>query len=256
MRTSYAAGVSDVLDPHPRLALLHLRTSRRHAPWFQEKLDVLNDATVRVAERLGWRVEPVASAEAGVEATLATVDRADAVVLMGGEDVDPRTYGGPLDYPGSGMHEPLADEAHLAAVRRCVEAGTPLLGLCRGLQLVNVALGGTLVAHLPTVSGHRHPDDFVRNRVRLVGTALEGDVDAEQDVRCTHHQAVDRLGDGLVVAALAGDGVVEAAVHETAPVTGVQWHPEHPDTADDQLAALLERLRRQAAEATTLSVAG
>lgn len=248
--------MTDVLDPRPRLALLHLRTERPHAPWFQQKLDVLNDATVRVAERLGWQVDPVASAEMGVEATLVAVDRADAVVLMGGEDVDPRTYGGPVDYPGSGMHEPLADEAHLAAVRRCVETGTPLLGVCRGLQLVNVALGGTLVPHLPTVSGHRHPDDFVRNRVRLVGPALIREVDAEQDVRCTHHQAVDRLGEGLVVAALADDGVVEAAVHETAPVTGVQWHPEHPDTADDQLAALLRRLADQVAAASTLSAAG
>ncbi len=254
-RTSYAAVVSDVLDPRPRLALLHLRTQRPQAPRFQQKLDVLNAATVRVAERLGWQVEPVASAEAGAEVTLAAVGRADAVVLMGGEDVDPATYGGPAVYPGSGEHEPLADAAHLAAVRLCVESGTPLLGICRGLQLVNVALGGTLVPHLPTTSGHRHPDDFVRNRVRLVGPALVRDVDAEQDVRCTHHQAVDRLGDGLVVAALAADGVVEAAVHESAPVTGVQWHPEHPDTADDQLAALLQRLADQVADAATLSAA-
>jgi len=248
--------VTDVLPPRPRLALLHLRTERPHAPWFQQKLDVLNDATVRVAERLGWQVDPVASAETGVEATLAAVDRADAVVLMGGEDVDPRTYGGPVDYPGSGGHEPVADAAHLAAVRRCVATGTPLLGVCRGLQLVNVALGGTLVPHLPTVDRHRHPDDFVRNRVRLAGAALVREVDAEQAVRCTHHQAVDRLGAGLVVAVTADDGVVEALVHRTAPVTGVQWHPEHPATADEQLAALLRRLVEQADGASTLSAAG
>jgi len=255
-RRAYASCVTDSpAGPAPRLALLHLRTERPDAPWFQQKLDVLNDATTRVARRLGWEVVPVASAEVGVEATLAAVEAADAVVVMGGEDVDPATYGGPLVCPGSGQHEPVADAAHLEAVRRCRDTGTPLLGICRGLQLVNVALGGTLVPHLPTTDAHRHPDGFVRNRVRLVGPALAAEVDPEQDVRCTHHQAVDRLGDGLVVAAMADDGVVEAAVHADAPITGVQWHPEHPDTADEQLAALLERLRAQTA-AVALPVAG
>jgi putative glutamine amidotransferase len=64
-------------------------------------------------------------------------------------------------------------------------------------------------------------------------------------VRCTHHQAVGELGDGLTVVARAGDGVVEAVLHEDAPLTGVQWHPEHPDVAVDQLTSLLERMRGQ-----------
>lgn len=240
----------------PRLALLHLRTARPEAPWFQARLDVLNAATTRVAERLGWRVVPLASAEHDPAATLAAVDAADAVVLMGGEDVDPAAYGGPRDYPGSGMHEPLADAAHLAAVRRCRDTGTPLLGICRGLQLVNVALGGTLVPHLPTTDAHRGPEGFVRTRVRLTTPNLAADVDAGQDVRCTHHQAVDRLAEGLVVAAVAPDGVVEAAVHAAAPITGVQWHPEHPETADDQLTALLRRLLAQVEAARRLPAAG
>jgi len=229
----------------PVLALLHLRTERPHDPAFQRALDALNAPTVRVARDQGWEVVPVASAEVAPEVTADVVARADAVVIMGGEDVDPRFYGGPLSYPGSGHHEPLADRAHIAAVRQCLESGTPLLGICRGLQIINVALGGTLVQHLPTTAGHRNDGDdhFVRNRVTLVGDELGVAVDPTAEVRCTHHQAVDRIGRDLVVAARAADGVVEAAVHRSAPIAGVQWHPEHPDTADTQLAPLLGRLR-------------
>lgn len=241
----------------PLLAMLHLRTSRPAAPDFQVALDALNAPTVRVAEQLGWEVVPVASAEVDRSVTAALVARADAVVVMGGEDVDPALYGGPTTYPGSGHHEPLADLAHLDAVRACIETGTPLLGICRGLQIMNVALGGTLVQHLPTSAGHRATGDdhFVRNRVTVTDASLATVVDAREDVRCTHHQAVDRLGDGLVVAALAADGVVEAVVHETAPLTGVQWHPEHPQTADAQLALLLLRLASQLDDGSLTTVA-
>ncbi|WP_172806392.1 gamma-glutamyl-gamma-aminobutyrate hydrolase family protein [Aeromicrobium choanae] len=232
----------------PMLAMLHLRTRRPHDPTFQVALDALNAPTIRVAEHLGWDVVPVASAEVDPTVTADLVDRADAVVLMGGEDVDPAFYGGPSTYPGSGHHEPDADRAHIDAVHRCLEAGTPLLGICRGLQVLNVALGGSLVPHLTSPQLHRAAGDdhFVRTRVTVTHQGLGASVDASQDVRCAHHQAVDRLGDGLVVAARAADGVIEALVHETAPITAVQWHPEHAETADGQLGALLRRLTEQA----------
>ena len=231
----------------PILAVLHLRTSRPHAPAFQVTLDALNAPTIRVAQQLGWDVVPIASAEVDPAVSAALVDRAAAVVLMGGEDIDPSFYGGSATYPGSGHHEPDADRAHIDAVHRCLAAGTPLLGICRGLQVLNVALGGTLVQHLP--SSHRHraegDDHFVRNRVIVTHEGLAASVDPAQDVRCAHHQAVDRLGNGLVVAARAADGVVEAVVHESTPFTAIQWHPEHAETADDQLGALLLRLAGQ-----------
>ncbi len=231
----------------PLLAVLHLRTDRPHAPDFQVALDALNAPTMRVARALGWEVVPVACAEVALATTVDLVARADAVVLMGGEDVDPSFYAGPAAYPGSGQHEPEADRAHIAAVHQCLESGTPLLGICRGQQIVNVALGGTLVQDLPTTHLHRATgeDHFVRNLVTVSHPSLAQAVDATQHVRCTHHQAIDRLGDGLVVAARAQDGVVEAVVHERAPITAVQWHPEHPDTADAQLTRLLERLATQ-----------
>ena len=87
----------------------------------------------------------------------------------------------------------------------------------------------------------------MRNLVTITDPHLAESVDATQEVRCTHRQAIDRLAEGLVVAARAQDGVVEAVIHESAPVTAVQWHPEHPVTAPTQLAALLRRLRAQCA---------
>lgn len=235
----------------PVLALLHLRTGRPDAPVFQSELDGLNAATARVAHSQGWHVVSVASAEVDPDATTDAVARADAVVLMGGEDVDPTFYDAPVAYPGSGRHEPLADRAHIDAVHQCLASGTPLLGICRGLQVLNVALGGTLVPHLPTTDRHRieDADPFVRNLVTVTDPRLAEAVDATQEVRCSHHQAIDRVAEGLVVAARAEDGVVEAVIHESAPVTGVQWHPEHPVTAPTQLAALLRRLRAQCAVA-------
>ncbi|HWV50835.1 MAG TPA: gamma-glutamyl-gamma-aminobutyrate hydrolase family protein [Microbacterium sp.] len=232
------------------VALLHLRTRRPHAAGYQAELDALNASAVRTVARMGWEPVLVPTAELPTAETHAAARRADLIVLMGGEDVDPRLYGVRVDYPGSGHHEPRTDSTHIAVVLEAMQHHKPVLGICRGMQVLNVALGGTLVQHLPTVERHRGSagtDPFVRTVVRIESeTDLDADVDAAQSVRCTHHQAVDVLGTGLRVAARAADGVVEAVVHESAPLTGVQWHPEHPATAEEQLAPLLRRLERQA----------
>lgn len=232
------------------VALLHLRTRRPHAAGYQAELDALNASAVRTVARMGWEPLLVPTAELPTAETHAAARRADLIVLMGGEDVDPRLYGVRVDYPGSGHHEPRTDSTHIAVVLEAMQHHKPVLGICRGMQVINVALGGTLVQHLPTVERHRGSagtDPFVRTVVRIESeTDLDADVDAAQSVRCTHHQAVDVLGTGLRVAARAADGVVEAVVHESAPLTGVQWHPEHPATAEEQLAPLLRRLERQA----------
>ncbi|MGF6821802.1 putative glutamine amidotransferase [Microbacterium sp. ZKA21] len=232
------------------VALLHLRTRRPHAAGYQAELDALNASAARTVMRLGWEPVLVPTAELPTADTHAAARAADLIVLMGGEDVDPRLYGVRVDYPGSGHHEPRTDSTHIAVVLEAMQHHKPVLGICRGMQVINVALGGTLVQHLPTVERHRGAagsDPFVRTAVRIESeTDLDADVDVAQTVRCTHHQAVDALGTGLRVAAHAADGVIEAVVHESAPLTGVQWHPEHPATADAQLAPLLRRLERQA----------
>jgi putative glutamine amidotransferase len=124
----------------------------------------------------------------------------------------------------------------------------PLVGICRGMQLVNVALGGDLVQHLP---GDAHvrtgasDDSMVDHDVRLdpasdLAARLRGDA---FDVRSSHHQAVARLGAGLAAVAWADDGTVEAVEHREAPLWCVQWHPEDSRAQGDVLTGLLEAAR-------------
>lgn len=232
-----------------KLALLHLADARPHDEEFQTMLDELNASTRDAALANGWRVELVPSGELPIEATLDAVDGADAVIVMGGEDVSPELYGGAKQYPGMGHLDRAADEAHLAAIRAAIDRGTPLLGICRGLQLINVALGGTLIQHLEGSRSHsgsgRGWDLFAPHEIEVdEGSDLCTDVPREA-VYCGHHQAIDRLGDELRVVARARDGGIEAVAHTSAPVTGVQWHPEFTATAASQVPPLLDRLRRQ-----------
>lgn len=222
-----------------RVVLLHVRDERPHAERYQQLLDELNDAALAALRAAGWRPELVATAHAERATVLARARSADAIVIMGGEDVDPRLYGGRTDYPGSGGHEPRSDATLIAVTLDAIAREAPLLAICRGHQLLNVALGGTLVEHL---DGHRDPgaEVFVQTPLQDVAAPLAAAPLPPDAVRCTHHQAIDRLADGLRVLALAQDGVVEAVAHETAPVLGVQWHPEHPQVAAAQLPALLD----------------
>jgi gamma-glutamyl-gamma-aminobutyrate hydrolase PuuD len=176
------------------------------------------------------------------------VERVDAVLLSGGRDVDPGRYGAD-PHPATGAH-PERDAAELAVLHRALELRLPVLGVCRGAQLLNVALGGTLHQHLPDVVGHdgHNPKlgEFSDVDVRLdpagrVGAAVGPDV----LVRCHHHQAVDAVAPGLVATGWAADGTVEAVEHAGHPfVVGVQWHPEE-DAADIRLvAALVDAARR------------
>lgn len=162
------------------------------------------------------------------------LDRVDGVLLLGGSDIDPSIYGAHPD-PHLEATFPERDEFEIALVQAALQRGRPVLGICRGMQVINVALGGTLIQHLVDGSGrtsHR------RNRGSFAGTEHEvvldeGSLVAEavgehrHIARCHHHQSIDRLGDGLVVSGRAADGVAEAL--EAADgrwLLGVEWHPE------------------------------
>ncbi|WP_241827108.1 gamma-glutamyl-gamma-aminobutyrate hydrolase family protein [Streptomyces graminilatus] len=157
----------------------------------------------------------------------AVVARLDGVVIAGGPDVDPARYGAERD-PRTGPPAEARDAWELALIEAALATGTPLLGICRGMQLLNVALGGTLVQH---IDGHAEsPGVFGAHTVKPVpGTRYADAVPEATTVPTFHHQAVDRLGRGLMASAYAEDGTVEAVEAEdpgSGWVLGVQWHPE------------------------------
>jgi putative glutamine amidotransferase len=172
---------------------------------------------------------------------------------MGGEDIAPVFYGGATGYEGESAHFPAADEGQIALVRRALERGTPLLGICRGHQIINVALGGTIIQHLGDMTVHKNhgvPIERIMSShaVDLTpGSAVAALLDADRvHVQSAHHQAIASVGEGLVVVGRTPEGEIEAIEHATAPIVGVQWHPEDPGAPEGQLAALLASLDRVA----------
>ncbi|AMW09449.1 gamma-glutamyl-gamma-aminobutyrate hydrolase [Streptomyces qaidamensis] len=156
------------------------------------------------------------------------VARLDGLVIAGGPDVEPVRYGAERE-ERTGPPAPDRDAWELGLIDAALAAGVPLLGICRGMQLLNVALGGTLVQH---IDGHAEVVGvFGGHAVKPVpGSLYAGVVPEETFVPTYHHQAVDRLGDGLVPSAYAADGTVEAVELPSADwVLGVQWHPEMGD---------------------------
>ncbi|WP_330456807.1 gamma-glutamyl-gamma-aminobutyrate hydrolase family protein [Streptomyces sp. NBC_00820] len=160
------------------------------------------------------------------ERAAAAVARLDGLVVAGGPDVDPGRYGAERSAL-TGPPAPERDAWELALIGAALAARVPLLGVCRGMQLLNVALGGTLVQHL---DGHAEiVGAYGRHPVKPVpGTLYAAIAPEETSVPTYHHQAVERLGEGLVPSAYAVDGTVEAVElpPERGWVLGVQWHPE------------------------------
>jgi putative glutamine amidotransferase len=179
------------------------------------------------------------------------LDRLDGLMLAGGCDVDPDFYGAERD-PHTVNTVPARDEIELALARRAIERDIPLLGICRGMQVINVARGGTLLQHLPDVVGHgehrRTPGTFDGNDhgVVLDGGSLAARAAGEEQhtTLSHHHQGVDRIGEGLIVTGRSTlDDLPEAIEDpERAYLLGVQWHPE-ADTASQIVGSLVERAR-------------
>ena len=165
------------------------------------------------------------------EIASSVIDSLDGLVITGGYDLDPATYG-QQPHPTTDQPRTARDAFEFALLRGALQRGLPVLGICRGIQVLNVAFGGTLHQHLPEVLGHKgHRAGggvFTRLPVHTVaGTRLAALLGESAEGPCYHHQAVDKVGDGLVVSAWDAEGVVEALeLPGDAFVLAVQWHPE------------------------------
>ncbi|CAN5364454.1 hypothetical protein BH09ACT6_BH09ACT6_01650 [soil metagenome] len=231
------------------LAVVEVTRSRPERADYHAYVDLLNSTVVSEAERLGYTVLRVGAADVGTEVLLELTCGADAIVVMGGEDIAPRFYGAASGYPGESPHYDTADEAQIALVKRAVRERTPLLGICRGLQIINVALGGTLHQDLGEQTSHKNTgvpveSTMTRHHVELSRTSrLAAHLGSTRvGVQSAHHQAANVIGDGLVVVGIAEDGTPEAIEHVLAPLVGVQWHPEDPGAPTGQLTLLLGAL--------------
>ena len=176
------------------------------------------------------------------------VSRIDGLVIAGGADVDPDRYAAPERHPEVQEARHDRDAMEIALATAAAEADLPLLGICRGMQLLNVALGGTLIQHLPDDLGHcdhrRHLGSFdnADHDVRLAPGSIAAEACGEllHTTKSHHHQAVDRLGDGLAATGWSVlDDLVEAIeVPDARWALGVQWHPE-VDPRSGVVAALV-----------------
>jgi putative glutamine amidotransferase len=184
------------------------------------------------------------------------LDRLDGLILSGGIDLDPALYGAER-HPETQGFQTDRDEFEVAMARRAIERDLPLLGICRGMQVMNVAAGGTLHQHLPESHGHsdhrRVPGSFdgADHEVRLTPQSLAARAAGEllHPTKSHHHQGVDRIGDGYVITGLSMlDELAEAIeLPDRRFALGVQWHPE-ADEHSRVIASLVEAARAHQAD--------
>jgi putative glutamine amidotransferase len=177
----------------------------------------------------------------------------DGLLLLGGPDVDPALYGG-SPHPTITGTDADDDRFEIALTLAALADDVPVLAICRGIQVLNVALGGTLVAHLPELAGvGAHGRPGIPNGAAVNKVALEPDsmlattMGAERvTCSCHHHQALDRLGDAVRVSARADDGVIEGVEVDGAWALAVQWHPEDTAGTDPAQQRLFDALVSEA----------
>ena len=224
----------------PRIALTTSRGTVDH-----NSVELVNRAFVDAVVHAGGMpfVLPVLDRGDAEDALAA----ADGLLLTGGGDVEPARYGAP-PAPEIFSVDPERDAFEVALVLAALRVGLPVLGICRGCQVVNVAMGGSLVQHIPTLTGRDHcekqRDSQPVHEVDVTPGSLLASVlgATDIDVNSLHHQAVDRVGVGLQAVAWSDDGVVEG-IEAVIParLIGVQWHPEllRGDPVNERLFAWL-----------------
>jgi len=228
----------------PVIGITTYVTPAKWGSWDQQAA-LVPAAYVEAIQRAGGRPLLVPPSEDGVDETL---DALDGVLFSGGSDLDPELYEQDAHDETVGTH-PERDRAELALLEAALARDMPVLAVCRGSQVLNVARGGDLVQHLPDVVGdekHKHtPGTFADHDVTLEdGTRLASLLGDRAPVKSHHHQGFGRVGDGLRVAAHAEDGTIEAVEDPNRRFAlGVLWHPE---AGEDM--RLFEELVREAGE--------
>jgi len=214
----------------PVIGITTYVTDARFGDWEAESA-LVPSAYVNAIERAGGRPLLVPPSEEGIDETL---DALHGIVFSGGSDLDPETYGQDPHPETTGV-APERDRAELALLQGALARDLPVLAVCRGSQVMNVALGGDLVQHLPEVVGdekHKHTaGEFADHDVDLEpGTRLAAMLGDRAPVKSHHHQGFGRLGGGLREAARAEDGTLEAIEDpERRFALGVLWHPEEAE---------------------------
>jgi putative glutamine amidotransferase len=215
--------------PRPLVALTSYHEPAKWGVWDQVPAALLPWAYVRQIADAGGAPILLPPEPSAVPDVLA---RVDALLLTGGPDVDPARYGASRD-PATQPARPARDESELTALAVAEERGIPVLAICRGIQLLNVARGGSLHQHLPA-HAPRTPGRYDSTQIRIAaGTRMAAALGESVTLLCAHHQGIDQVGTGLKAVAWAEDGTIEGTEDPSAPfLVGVQSHPEEgPDTA-------------------------
>jgi putative glutamine amidotransferase len=225
-------------------------TALERARWsvWDQQAYLLPRSYIRSIQRAGGLALMLPPDEATERDPDQLLDLIDGLILAGGADIDPGSYG-EASHPETRGTVPERDEFELALARRAIERDLPLLGICRGMQLMNVATGGTLLQHLPESHGHhehrRNPGTFdgADHDVRLDEDSLAARATGEvvHPTKSHHHQGIDRLGAGLEVTgwSLIDDLPEAVEMPERRFALGVQWHPE-ADERSRLVAALVK----------------
>jgi putative glutamine amidotransferase len=236
----------------PRIGICASVEQARYGLWDSEVL-LVPQLYVSAVQRAGGLALLLVPDPVTVENPDEVLDSLDGLVLAGGVDMDPSRYGAER-HPTVTRTVPERDDFEIALARRALERDLPLLGICRGMQVLNVACGGTLIQHLPDDVGHedhrRSPGSFdnADHDVRLEGGSVAARAAGEtlHGTKSHHHQGVDRLGSGLKVTGWATlDDLPEAIeAPDRRFALGVQWHPE-ADPASRVVAALVSEAQRR-----------
>jgi len=231
------------------VAVTGRRLGARQVQWPYARASALPHSYLDAVRRAGAEpvvVDPQPWTRAEADALLA---RVDALVLTGGPDVAPARYG-EAPHPSTYGLDDDADAGEIELALAAVERDVPTLAICRGIQVLNVALGGSLHQHIvddPGVAPHGRPGEAggqYEHDVTIEGGTLLAKVLGTERARCAchHHQAVARLGTGLRVTARAADGIVEGLELDGSPLLAVQWHPEDTAAADPAQQRLFDWL--------------